>query len=79
MKAAIGRLLVALCLCAIAVPAALLAPRQAQAAGNGTTAKRILDACPNPGPYWCASGYESDGCADGKLSWRGCYDTTIIE
>lgn len=78
MKTALGRFIVALSLCAIALPAALLAPREARAA-NTSSPRHILDHCPNPAPWWCATGGESDGCSDGHdLLWRGCYDWTIF-
>lgn len=54
-----------------AISATAAAPSDASATASGV-AKRLLDTCPNPAPYWCTTGKEEMSCLDGDLAWRGC-------
>jgi hypothetical protein len=44
-----------------------------------TDADMLREQCPNPAPWWCSDGEESDRCPDGDLDWRGCVEDIIIE
>jgi hypothetical protein len=57
----------------------LVAPSGLQASPQPSSPIRMHDTCPNPAPYWCSPGSESDRCADGKLDWRGCYENGGVE